>query len=247
MNPGKKIFFLCLALVLLIVMCVSLHLQELSKTNNLDNLNTSVIIKSESNDSSKLPEETHLKPSPIKEIEKEDSQEIKTQEEKDQEIQEDFTKEDNEQIESEPLITTDKRYKRTGNEKAIEQMSIESQLLQIKIRDYIAKYPITFQASSNKLTKNSLTTISTIVKFLKSYPNIKIEVAGHTDSAGSKKYNLNISISRAVAVKKQLIEYGFSENKVKARGYADEIPLVENDKNGYSKINRRVEFNIIEE
>lgn len=82
---------------------------------------------------------------------------------------------------------------------------------------------------------------------LKNHPNLKIEIAGHTDAAGTKKYNLGVSIGRAVAVKKQMIAYGFDKNKIKARGYGEEIPLVENNAEGYSRVNRRVEFNIVEE
>ena len=44
-----------------------------------------------------------------------------------------------------------------------------------------------------------------------------------------------------------MINYGFDENKIKARGYGENIPIVENSADGYSKVNRRVEFNIIEE
>jgi len=251
MSPIKKILFLCLTLIILIVLCVNTHLEQLSRTTNNQVVQEDKELKL-SIATKKLEEP---KTSPSKEIQtseivkKDKNKETIKEEAKttDKKVEKKTTNKNGEPEEGEPLITTDKRYKRTGNEKPIEQMSINTQLLQIRIRDYVAKYPITFETSSNKITKKSLNTISTVVKILKNYPNIKIEVAGHTDAAGSKKYNLGVSVNRAVEVKKQMIAYGFDKHKVKARGYGESIPIVENSTKGYSKINRRVEFNIIEE
>jgi flagellar motor protein MotB len=44
-----------------------------------------------------------------------------------------------------------------------------------------------------------------------------------------------------------LITLGVEENRLSAKGYGETMPLVPNDKEGYSLTNRRVEFNIIEE
>ncbi|NVJ53111.1 MAG: OmpA family protein [Campylobacteraceae bacterium] len=260
MSPAKKIFFLCLALIILIVLCVNMHLEKLSKNTSIEQVQESkpipvakeiqkeepkqeVVTNEEPNKEEPLKEE--LTSSSLKESsENQIKDELKIS--KEEPVKEEII-DSEEKTEDEPLITTDKKYKRTGNEKPIEEMSINTQLLQIRIRDYVTKYPITFRTSSNQITKKSLNTISTVVKILKNYPTLKIEVAGHTDAAGSKKYNLGVSISRAVAVKKQMIAYGFDKNRIKARGYGENIPIVENNAKGYSKVNRRVEFNIIEE
>ncbi len=246
MSPGKKIFFLILFLILLIILCVTTHLDSLHKKVYPEAfeepITTTPILSKES-----IQKKEEIVPtlekdkSPIVKENKEEAkkEEIKIQKEEENTIF--IEKPDT------PLITTDKRYKRTRAEKPIEEMSLDSQLLQIRIRDYVTKYPVVFKKSSNELTKKGLTTISTVVKILNNYPNIKIEVAGHTDAAGSKKYNYNVSVNRAVEVKKQMIEYGFDKNRVKARGYGEYIPLVENSPSGYSKVNRRVEFNIVEE
>jgi len=242
MSPIKKIFFLSLSLILLIVLCVNTHLEKLykepviNKPEPVINEKPAVIVEKKE---TKLEEVKTQKEPLVKEL-KEEPKVIAPKEEPVKEIIEEKT-------EDEPLIVTDKKYRRTGNEKSIEDMSINTQLLQIRIRDYVTKYPISFQNSSNEISKKSLNTIKTVLKILKNYPNIKIEVAGHTDAAGKKKFNLGVSISRAVAVKKQMIAYGFDKNRIKARGYGENIPLVENNENGYSKVNRRVEFNIVEE
>lgn len=243
MSPVKKIFFLSLSLILLIVLCVNTHLEKLYKEPVVNNP-TPVI----SEEATVIVEKKETKVEEVKIEEKTLENEVKKEEPKVIAPKEEPAKEIiEEKTEDEPLIITDKKYRRTGNEKSIEDMSINTQLLQIRIRDYVTKYPISFQNSSNEISKKSLNTIKTVLKILKNYPNIKIEVAGHTDAAGKKKFNLGVSISRAVAVKKQMIAYGFDKNRIKARGYGENIPLVENNENGYSKVNRRVEFNIVEE
>ena len=44
-----------------------------------------------------------------------------------------------------------------------------------------------------------------------------------------------------------LIELGINKDRVTAIGYGEEKPLVQDDENGLSEINRRVEFNILGE
>lgn len=249
MNPGQKIFFLILSLILLMIVCVYTNLEKLS--NKSFDTQATIEQTTQIEEKTKIAEESKENTqNSQKEQKSQENIEEKTKEEeptKTKAIKKQEVEQKQEKTEDEPLITTDKRYKRTGDEKPIEQMSIDTQLLQIKIRDYVTKYPITFETSSNKVTKKSLNTISTVMKMLKNHPNLKIEIAGHTDASGTKKFNLGISIGRAVAVKNQMIKYGFDKNMIKARGYGETIPIVENSENGYSKINRRVEFNIIEE
>lgn len=147
----------------------------------------------------------------------------------------------------EPLLTTDKRYIRENNQKYIEDMSIETQKLQLEINEFVKNNPIIFKRGSNTITKKSNSTVKRIAKILKEQTNIIIEVAGHTDAAGPEKLNLDISVLRASSVKKRLMYYGINKSRIVARGYGEMIPFVKNSKQGYSIVNRRVEFNILEE
>ncbi len=151
-----------------------------------------------------------------------------------------------EEVQEEPLLTTDTRYIRESDEKRIEELSKDTQLLQIKINDYIKNNPIIFRKGT-KITNSSIKSIKTISEFLKESPNIRIEIAGHTDAAGAKKLNQVISLERAKIIKNRLVKDGINENRMIVRGYGEDIPLVKNSPKGYSKINRRVEFNIVEE
>ena len=72
----------------------------------------------------------------------------------------------------------------------------------------------------------------------------KISVAGHTDNIPiyTEYYpsNWELSTSRATSVVRHLIEKGISANRLRAIGYADTIPLAENDTEEGRRKNRRV-------
>ena len=147
----------------------------------------------------------------------------------------------------EPLITINEKYIRENNEQRIENLSQETQKLQIKILDILKKNPIIFKSQSNVTTKSSNISINKIVDILNEYKNIKVEVAGHTDASGPEALNEQISLKRAVNIQNTLIRSGINENRIISRGYGESIPLVKNSRDGYSRKNRRVEFNIIQE
>ncbi len=81
---------------------------------------------------------------------------------------------------------------------------------------------------------------------LKENPQIKVEIGGHTDPAGTEKANQKISEKRALSAKKYLMDkFGIAENRLTTKGYGATKPIADNKtEEGRSK-NRRVEFRII--
>ncbi len=65
-----------------------------------------------------------------------------------------------------------------------------------------------------------------LVNLLKDNPEIKIELASHTDSRASDAYNDELSQKRAESVVSFLIDKGISRNRLAARGYGKRIPRV---------------------
>ena len=128
-----------------------------------------------------------------------------------------------------------------------EEIEISAKEIQEKINLIIKNNKIIFKRLSIDVTLKSEKTIKIIASLLNEYKDIKIEVAGHTDAKGEDDFNLAISKKRAASVKNKLIEYGLDKNRVSAKGYGESKPIVKNDGNGYSVVNRRVEFNIIKE
>jgi outer membrane protein OmpA-like peptidoglycan-associated protein len=70
----------------------------------------------------------------------------------------------------------------------------------------------------------------------------RIEVNGYTDTSGTPKYNLGLSIRRANAVKAELIKDGVPESAITAQGFGDTHLLVPTGPNVREAQNRRVEI-----
>jgi len=85
--------------------------------------------------------------------------------------------------------------------------------------------------------------IKKVAEILKANPNLKIEVAGHTDNIGNDKYNLLLSQKRANAVKDVLVKvYHINSKRIIAKGYGEKYPLVPNTTSTNRALNRRVEI-----
>ena len=106
---------------------------------------------------------------------------------------------------------------------------------------------IEFNTGTSSLSNKGKDTVSKLANILKKYPDLNIEIAGHTDSDGSKAFNTKLSQSRVDNVKKELISKGVSINTLTAKGYGESRPLVPNTTRANKQKNRRVELNIIGE
>jgi outer membrane protein OmpA-like peptidoglycan-associated protein len=250
MNAEKKVIFLFLLLIILIVSCVYSHTQEIFEKTNNNSTNNSLVTKNEkaiNNNQEPIKESTPTSETSIVQNNtitvEETTKETLSTNELNNEVNENIVKE-----EITPLISIDKdKYIRENDEKYIQDLSIKTQELQIKINEEIAKNPIIFKRASDDILRKSEKTVDFIARLLKNEENIKIEIAGHTDAAGPDDLNKMISIKRAEKIKELIMSYGILEDRLVARGYGEDIPFAKNNAEGYSLANRRVEFNIIGE
>jgi outer membrane protein OmpA-like peptidoglycan-associated protein len=89
-----------------------------------------------------------------------------------------------------------------------------------------------------------------LVSLLKSYPEVEIELASHTDSRGKADFNFQLSQRRAESVVKYLTDRGISRNRLVASGYG-ESQLKNQCKDGVScseaehQVNRRTEVRVV--
>jgi outer membrane protein OmpA-like peptidoglycan-associated protein len=74
----------------------------------------------------------------------------------------------------------------------------------------------------------------------------RVEVQGHTDNSGSADHNQLLSEQRAEAVRAWLVQHGVESDRLVARGYGQEKPLVPNVTPANRAQNRRVQFIILE-
>ena len=111
--------------------------------------------------------------------------------------------------------------------------------------DALVLQNIQFEYNSSALTADSETGIQILTGFLRRNPELKVELAGHTDDVGGVAYNLRLSSDRAEVVRRALISNGIEESRLSARGYGSTKPLVPNDTEAHRAVNRRTEMIII--
>jgi outer membrane protein OmpA-like peptidoglycan-associated protein len=111
---------------------------------------------------------------------------------------------------------------------------------------------IFFDSNKATLRKESNLELEKVLKLLKDYPDLKIEVAGHTDSKGNDAVNLKLSQTRSQSVVAALIKKGIDGKRLVAKGYGETMPVAPNtlpngkpDLKGMQQ-NRRVELKILE-
>ena len=112
--------------------------------------------------------------------------------------------------------------------------------------DALVLQNIQFEFNSSALTADSQAGILMLVEFLRRNPELKVELAGHTDNVGNESYNQKLSSSRAESVRKALIEKGIEENRLTAKGYGASKPLAPNDSDENRALNRRTEMIVID-
>ncbi len=104
---------------------------------------------------------------------------------------------------------------------------------------------INFKVNSDQLLRNSLPILNRAVAVLKEFPDVRLEISGHTDNMGKADYNRDLSQKRADSVKAYLVSQGIAADRLEAVGYGMDRPIASNKtKAGRSK-NRRTEFNLI--
>jgi outer membrane protein OmpA-like peptidoglycan-associated protein len=104
---------------------------------------------------------------------------------------------------------------------------------------------VNFAPASDALLPTSLQQLKAIAATLKHHPNIKLEIAGHTDSKGKKALNLVLSHKRATMVKNYFVSKGLNEKQITAVGYGESQPISSNQTEQGRNENRRVELMIL--
>ena len=106
----------------------------------------------------------------------------------------------------------------------------------------IALNNVYFEQSSFIMQKESYPELDKVVLMLKSNPQTKIEIGGHTDNIGDNRLNLALSENRAKVILNYLVSKGIDEDRLLYRGYGGVKPVAPNDSEDNKKKNRRVEI-----
>ena len=99
-----------------------------------------------------------------------------------------------------------------------------------------------FDVDSADITDGSEVTLAPVVTLLRDYPQISIEITGHTCWLGSDEYNLVLSEKRADAVADYLVGRGIDAKRLFVKGAGESEPLESNLTEAGRRSNRRVEI-----
>ncbi|HEY8519899.1 MAG TPA: OmpA family protein [Gammaproteobacteria bacterium] len=105
---------------------------------------------------------------------------------------------------------------------------------------------VTFEFNSAQLTPEATETLLEVAEALRGEPDLRAEIAGHTDSSGADDYNLRLSQQRADAVLTFLANQGIDRSRLVARGYGETQPVADNSTEAGRARNRRVEFRVLD-
>lgn len=105
---------------------------------------------------------------------------------------------------------------------------------------------VNFETNSATLTSDSYPVLDKVAAGLVQHQRLRVEVQGHTDSTGSKAYNMTLSAKRADAVREYLLHKGVSSQQMVSKGYGLTQPVASNaTKDGRAR-NRRVVMEVLE-
>lgn len=106
---------------------------------------------------------------------------------------------------------------------------------------------IYFDLDKATIQRKSHRVLNQAVEVLKKFPQIRLEIVGHTDATGTEAHNRELSQKRAEAVRQYLIDKGIEADRLVARGAGEDEPIASNETPTGRAENRRTEFNIISE
>jgi OOP family OmpA-OmpF porin len=100
---------------------------------------------------------------------------------------------------------------------------------------------VNFDFDRSEVKPEYFSEIEEVADFMEQYPDVVIELEGHTDSVGTEEYNRGLSQRRADAVRQVLIDrFDVQGSRITATGFGESQPIASNDTSAGRAQNRRV-------
>lgn len=107
-----------------------------------------------------------------------------------------------------------------------------------------AAQDVEFETGSDRLLPASRNVLNQVVEIMRSYPDYKLRMGGHTDSTGGADFNQQLSEKRAKSCYDYLVSQGISASRMSYAGYGETRPIADNRYRDGREKNRRVEFDL---
>jgi len=100
---------------------------------------------------------------------------------------------------------------------------------------------VNFDFDRSEVKSEYFSEIEEVADFMAQFPDVDIELEGHTDSRGTQAYNVDLSDRRVAAVRQVMIgRFNVQASRVSSRGYCESQPVASNDSDAGRADNRRV-------
>jgi len=106
----------------------------------------------------------------------------------------------------------------------------------------VFKNEIGFGLGDVNMSPSSIAKLNEMVKIMKAFPNVKLEIVGHSCDKGSELRKEVISTTRAENVKRYMVKKGIDGSRIESTGASDSKPAVPNTTDANRSKNRRVNF-----
>lgn len=126
------------------------------------------------------------------------------------------------------------------------EIHIDVMLQPILVGSKVILKNINFDIGSAEVRDDSEPELRRLLYFLKSNPDVKVEISGHTDNTGVPDRVKSLSERRATRVRDWLLKNGASGRQMQVAGYGMERPIDTNDTEEGRQKNRRVECEVVE-
>lgn len=130
-------------------------------------------------------------------------------------------------------------------EEKVTTEEVELPEIAFHVGDTIELSNISFEFDSAELTPESEEELQEVVYMMTDYPNMEIEIHGHTDMQGDADYNMKLSQDRMQSVFDYLKGEKIQSKRMTVIGHGESMPLDTSDTEEAHAMNRRVELIVV--
>lgn len=115
----------------------------------------------------------------------------------------------------------------------------------LKSGDILRLERLYFEADQYDIQESNINVLTELERFMSKYPQVKIEIRGHTNNLMKEQAALRLSTNRAKSVADWLISQGIPSERIVYKGYGWTEPIYPNTTEEGRRKNQRVEIRIL--